>query len=447
MRILRHKPLVYIITILLFGASVFGDQSDAFIITVKTDNAGDSNNTQFTIPTTGNGYDYQVDCKNDGGFDPAGLSGDYTCNYSVAGTYSIAIYGTFPRIYFNNQGDKEKILSVDQWGTQQWSSMEKAFYGCSNLTINATDRPDLSNVTNARLMFFEATNLNSPIGDWNVSTVQIFSSMLASTAFNQDIGAWDMSSAKYLSSMFMYSPFNQDISAWNVSGVTDMMQMFFGAPNFNQDIGEWNVSQVASTQNMFLNASRFTQDISDWNISNLTNAMTMFSNISVSNYNRMLNSWAKLQLQDNVTFGAGAHTTYSSDANISHQYIEDTFLWTFDDLGEENGFHITTPYSFTAKDGKTFVGIVVSNHNEQNCYAISGGADAALFDIDSASGILNFKTPPDVKSPNDKNGDGIYRVQVHATDCKGAASDYQTIRVTVEPDDAALIPILSYLLF
>ena len=35
---------------------------DWFGIKVKTDNAGSSTNLQFTIPTTGSGYDYDVDC-------------------------------------------------------------------------------------------------------------------------------------------------------------------------------------------------------------------------------------------------------------------------------------------------------------------------------------------------------------------------------------------------
>ncbi len=449
MQLTSYKHLVFLFSILFFATSTFAALSDAFIITVKTDNEGDSNSTQFTIPTaSGLSYDYSVDCENDGGLDPAGLSDDYTCNYSTAGTYTIAIYGTFPRIVFNNGGDKDKILSINQWGTQQWSAMQAAFYGCSNLNISATDTPDLSHVTDASLMFKEATNFNSPIGDWNVSTIVNFSFMLSSTSFNQDISAWDLSSARYMSSMFMYSPFNQDISSWDVSGITNMTQMFFDNHEFNQDIGEWNVSQVTSMQNMFLFAYAFNQDISDWNISNVSNATTMFSNISVSNYNNMLNSWAKLQLQNDVSFGAGGSpTSYSDDANVSHQYIIDTFNWTFDEFGYENGFHITTPYHFSATDGKTFVGTVISNHNESNCYQISGGSDGNLFDINTTSGVLSFKIAPNIKSPNDKNGDGIYRVQVHATDCKGSANDYQTIRVNVEHNNAVLVPISTYLLF
>jgi len=484
----------FVYVVLLLNTLAFSAETDAFKITVKTDNLGDSNNTTFTIPTfPGESYDYSVDCGN--GTTTIWISGDFNCSYTSAGTYQIKIYDTFPRIYFNNQGDKDKILSIDQWGIQQWSSMNKAFYGCSNLTINAADTPDLSHVTDMSMMFHNAANFNSAIGNWDVSNVKAFSLMFADSAFNQDLSNWNLSSAKHLTSMFVNTPFNQDISRWNVATVEDFSYMFsntlfnkdiggwntasakyltamfknssfnqyignwnlFSAKNmlemfsdntvFNQDIGDWDVSNVRVMDSMFSNASAFNQDISDWNVGSLISASGMFDDISVSNYNNMLNSWAKLTLASNVTFDAGSHTTYTRDANVSHEHITSTFSWSLNDLGEENGFHILTPYHFSAKEGEPIIGTVISNHTENNCYSISGGADGALFDIDSISGLLSFKTPPHYNNPNDKNSDGAYRVQVHATDCKGAASDYQTVRVTVESNGAALVPIINYLLF
>ena len=99
------------------------DLTDDFVITVKTDNAGTSSDTQFTIPTTGSGYDYNVDCDNDGNDEFTGADGDYTCDYGAGneGTYTVRIkdnsgYGTgFPRIYFNDSGDKYKLLTIEQW--------------------------------------------------------------------------------------------------------------------------------------------------------------------------------------------------------------------------------------------------------------------------------------------------------------------------------------------
>ncbi|NLF51832.1 MAG: hypothetical protein GX577_11915, partial [Leptolinea sp.] len=107
--------------------------TDDFVITVKTDNPGTSSSTQFTIPTTGTGYDYDVDCDNDGTNEFTGAAGNVTCDYPVAGTYTIRIkdasgLGTgFPRIYFDGGGDAKKLLTVQQWGTGMWTSMERAF--------------------------------------------------------------------------------------------------------------------------------------------------------------------------------------------------------------------------------------------------------------------------------------------------------------------------------
>jgi surface protein len=124
-----------------------------FVITVQTDNPGFSSDTQFTIPTTGTGYNYNVDCDNDGTDEATGQTGDYTCNYTTAGTYTIRIKDNtgsktgFPRIYFNYTGDREKLLMINNWGTGIWTSMNGAFYGCTNMIGTFTDTPDLSSVT------------------------------------------------------------------------------------------------------------------------------------------------------------------------------------------------------------------------------------------------------------------------------------------------------------
>lgn len=71
------------------------------------------------------------------------FTGNYTCDYGSPDTYQVAITGIFPQIYFNNTGDKEKILSIEQWGTIEWKSMMNSFSGCSNLAGQAIDTPIL----------------------------------------------------------------------------------------------------------------------------------------------------------------------------------------------------------------------------------------------------------------------------------------------------------------
>lgn len=69
--------------------------------------------TQFRIPTTGTGYNYHVDVNNDGTPDILNQSGPYTHDFGTPGTYTIRISGIFPRIYFNNTGDRLKLLEVN----------------------------------------------------------------------------------------------------------------------------------------------------------------------------------------------------------------------------------------------------------------------------------------------------------------------------------------------
>ncbi|MHC4906296.1 MAG: DUF4347 domain-containing protein, partial [Planctomycetota bacterium] len=71
--------------------------------------------------------------------------------------------------------------------------------------------------------------------------------------------------------------------------------------------------------------------------------------------------------------------------------------------------------------------------------SITGGTDAALFSIDTNTGVLTFDAAPDYESPADANTDNDYVVEVTATD--GTNTDVQTITVTVT--DESDLPAIS----
>jgi len=62
-------------------------------------------------------------------------------------------------------------------------------------------------------------------------------------------------------------------------------------------------------------------------------------------------------------------------------------------------------------------------------YSIVGGADAARFTIDSATGVLRFVSAPDFEAPTDAGGNNVYDVIVQVSD--GALTDTQALAVTV----------------
>jgi surface protein len=259
-----------------------------FIMLVKTNNSGTSGSNQFTIPTTGTGYNYTVVTSEQ---TLTNQTGSVTLSWAVAGTYEVKISGSFPRIFFNNDGDRLKLLEVQNWGIINWTSFNAAFWGCSNLILTALDLPNLSNVTNIGGMFLSCTNFNGDISGWNVSNVTVMNSMFnGATAFNQNIGSWNVGNVTNMQSMFLgATSFNQNISSWNVGNVTNMNNMFNGATAFNQNIGSWNVGNVTNMNNMFNGATAFNQNIGSWNVSNVTNMNSMF--LSATSFNQNIGSW------------------------------------------------------------------------------------------------------------------------------------------------------------
>ena len=151
--------------------------TDDFVTTWRV-TAGQS----ISIPTYATEtYHYTVSWGSGEAADTATYTSNAEHAYADAGDYEVRISGTFPRIYFNNKGDKDNIIAINQWGNGHWTSMEKSFYGCSNLVGDTSDRPDLSAVTDMNNMFNGAALFNQDIGDWDVSKVTNMSNMFLIT--------------------------------------------------------------------------------------------------------------------------------------------------------------------------------------------------------------------------------------------------------------------------
>ena len=100
----------------------------------------------------------------------------------------------------------------------------------------------------------------------------------------------------------------------------------------------------------------------------------------------------------------------------------------------------TSAATFNPAENQTAVGTVEAEDSDTTDditdYALSGGADQALFSINN-SGVLTFQAAPNYEDPQDANTDNAYLVVVQATSGTGdrEQTGTQTITVTVMDDD------------
>ncbi len=288
----------------------------AFKTTWKTDNEGRGKGNEITIRTATNNQNYTVDWGD--GRQNTGVTGSISHAYSRVGIYTVSITGDFKNIQCNETSvaDDKKLISIEQWGEGQWSTMHQAFYGCEDLILNATDIPDLSQVTDMSRMFAGTAISDGDISRWDVSQVTNMSEMFSDAkAFNGDISLWDVSQVTDMSGMFSGATvFNGDISLWVVSQVMDMSEMFSGAKAFNGDISRWVVSQVTDMSEMFYGAYAFNGDISRWIVSQVTDMSSMFN--SAKAFNGDISLWVVSQVTD-----------MSSMFNSAFAFNGDISLW------------------------------------------------------------------------------------------------------------------------
>jgi VCBS repeat-containing protein len=93
---------------------------------------------------------------------------------------------------------------------------------------------------------------------------------------------------------------------------------------------------------------------------------------------------------------------------------------------------ITSGAAFNVAENTTAVTTVTATDPDAGTtltYSISGGADAALFSINSSTGALTFLAAPNLEAPADSGANNVYNVQVSVSD--GSIAVTQDIAVTV----------------
>tara|TARA_R110002020_G_scaffold150_5_gene769 strand:- start:617 stop:1465 length:849 start_codon:yes stop_codon:yes gene_type:complete len=263
-----------------------GAETD-FVFSVDTTIEGSSGTGKFAVPISGTSGSYDIDW-GDGNSD-TGQTGTITHTYSSSAVYTIKISGSLTRFTFGNGGDKLKLNNISNWGVFV-GDLSAAFYGCSNMTSNATDSPTIGVASSFVNMFRNCSLFNGDISSWDVSEVTNFQACF-----------------------FNCSVFNQDLGSWDVSNATSVKQMFQGATVFNQDIGSWDVSSCTNFANFLLSATNLT--------------------FSSSNLDAIYNGWSTrtLSASESISFGSAK---YSSAASAGRAVLTSApNNWTITDGG------------------------------------------------------------------------------------------------------------------
>lgn len=255
--------------------------------------------------------------------------------YASSGTHTISISGTMKGFAFTDAGstaqEASKVLEIRQWGDSSkrfgtvdtTSSNSGAFYGCSNMTITATDTLNVSADTSMYNFFRGCSSItNIPnIGTWDVSNVTYFNNMFfGCTNFNSNINNWDVSSGyQFIDAFNGCSTFNSPLSGWSDkligSSFIDMESIFEGCSSFEGfGVENWDVTNLVDAKYMFNGCTNFNRPIGNWGTS-FTPSYISYILQGCSTFNQPLSGWSAMAptLMPGVFYGCT-----SFDQNINN---------------------------------------------------------------------------------------------------------------------------------
>ncbi len=317
----------------------------------------------------------------------------------------------FDTINYSPEANDTLLLSIDQWGGNQWVSFMGAFDSCAKVLMKASDEPiafndsiscermfrNCSNLTgmngnwdwsiftdsiiNMAYMFYGDSVFNRPLNSWNVRNVTNMYYMFGHAySFNQDLTTWDVGSVKTMYAMFAYAKlFNGDITNWDVSSVEDFSYMFLDAEKFNQNIKDWDVSSAKLMEGMFWFDYAFDQPIGEWGAktSHVTSMAHMFQH--AESFNQDISAWNTSAVTDMTSMFANAYLFNQPLASSTWDVSNVTsMLWMFRDA-----------YAFNQPIGSWNVS-AVSDMGYMLCDATSFDQNISSWDLSSLTDATNM---------------------------------------------------------
>jgi len=212
---------------------------------------------------------------------------DLAHEYVSAGIYLVSISGTLPNIYFDNSGDKLKLTKILNLGDVGFTTLERAFYGCTNLTRMTVGTTDTSAVTNMAYMVRGCSSLLAlNVSSFDTGAVTTMSNMFygCSGLLTLDIFRFDTAAVTTMSNMFYScsSLTTLDVSNFDTAEVMSMYRMFYNCSSLTAlDVSNFDTVKVTTMTDMFLTCAGLpTVDVSNFDTAEVTAMGRMFYSCS-----------------------------------------------------------------------------------------------------------------------------------------------------------------------
>ena len=247
----------------------------------------DDFNDPLTLPVS---KDYLIDW-GDGVQTTVGNIHFYTSN----GIKTVKMYGVVDDFFFNNSGDKDKILTVENGGGLLISRYN--FLGCSNLSAINDRLNVLDTEFQLRETFSYCPNLVTVDVDLTNSNITYLWFTFRGSDNIQNVNTLDTSNIDIFYSPFnICDNFNGSLSNWDTSSATSFFNFFRNCFAFNQDVSHFVTDKVENMQEVFAFATSFNHDVSGWDfrsVITLNNFMQVKSsaNYDYQYYDNLLIKW------------------------------------------------------------------------------------------------------------------------------------------------------------
>ena len=182
------------------NADSFGNPEEKIFIslwnTSKT-SPGSSNNTSITLPLhEGGAYNFTVDWNGSALRHVSSWNSPnktYDFGAGSGGVKTISIKGKIEGFGFDNQGDRNKLISIPNWGGLKLGNRGGYFHGAENLVSISKQDPDFEGTYDFSNMFRNASSFRGNVTGWDVSRAANMSGMFRNAgSFSQTIAAWNV---------------------------------------------------------------------------------------------------------------------------------------------------------------------------------------------------------------------------------------------------------------